>query len=117
MFLRCHAIWCIQNPTVHEILKKGFKYSPLFNGMIHGKGPRYCPSIEDKVKTFAGKPQHQLFWSQKVGVLNEYYLQGFFFSSNAGASRCHAPLKLETAEIFRPAYAVEYDYFPLHTAL
>ena len=102
------------NPEVHEILKKGFKYSPLFNGMIHGKGPRYCPSIEDKVKTFAGKPQHQLFLEPEGWNTNEYYLQGFSSSlpMQVQIDAMHHINGLETAEIFRPAYAVEYDYFP-----
>src|SRR5574344_111831 len=102
------------NPTVHEILKKGFKYSPLFNGMIHGKGPRYCPSIEDKVKTFAGKPQHQLFLEPEGWSTHEYYLQGFSSSlpMQVQVDAMHHIKGLETAEIFRPAYAVEYDYFP-----
>ncbi|HNY05423.1 MAG TPA: tRNA uridine-5-carboxymethylaminomethyl(34) synthesis enzyme MnmG [Candidatus Egerieousia sp.] len=102
------------NPLVHEILKKGFKYSPLFNGMIHGKGPRYCPSIEDKVKTFAGKSQHQLFLEPEGWNTHEYYLQGFSSSlpMRVQIDAMHHIKGLETAEIFRPAYAVEYDYFP-----
>ncbi|MCI1719968.1 MAG: tRNA uridine-5-carboxymethylaminomethyl(34) synthesis enzyme MnmG [Bacteroidales bacterium] len=102
------------NPEVHEILKKGFKYSPLFTGLIHGKGPRYCPSIEDKVRTFAGKPQHQLFLEPEGWNTHEYYLQGFSSSlpMQVQVDAMHHIKGLESAEIFRPAYAVEYDYFP-----
>lgn len=102
------------NPEVHEILKKGFKYSPLFTGLIHGKGPRYCPSIEDKVRTFAGKPQHQLFLEPEGWSTHEYYLQGFSSSlpMQVQVDAMHHIKGLESAEIFRPAYAVEYDYFP-----
>ncbi|MBO7306073.1 MAG: tRNA uridine-5-carboxymethylaminomethyl(34) synthesis enzyme MnmG, partial [Bacteroidales bacterium] len=65
------------NSTVHDILKGGFDQSPLFSGKIHGIGPRYCPSIEDKLKTFAGKDSHQLFLEPEGWYTNEYYLQGF----------------------------------------
>ena len=65
------------NPTVHEILKSGFGDSPLFSGMIKGIGPRYCPSIEDKLRTFADKTEHQLFLEPEGRGTNEYYLQGF----------------------------------------
>ncbi len=102
------------NSTVHEILKGGFKDSPLFSGKIHGIGPRYCPSIEDKLKTFEGKDSHQLFLEPEGWNTHEYYLQGFSsslpFSVQMNALR---NIKgMENVEIFRPAYAVEYDYFP-----
>lgn len=102
------------NPEVHEILKAGFKFSPLFTGKIHGIGPRYCPSIEDKIKTFEGKPQHQLFLEPEGWNTHEYYLQGFSSSlpMSVQINALHHIKGLETAEIFRPAYAVEYDYFP-----
>jgi tRNA uridine 5-carboxymethylaminomethyl modification enzyme len=102
------------NNEVHEILKEGFQYSPLFTGRISGKGPRYCPSIEDKLKTFSDKSSHQLFLEPEGWNTNEYYLQGF--SSSLPIKTQYAALRaipgLENVIIFRPAYAVEYDYFP-----
>ena len=102
------------NKTVHDILKSGFKDSPLFSGKIHGIGPRYCPSIEDKLKTFEGKDTHQLFLEPEGWNTYEYYLQGF--SSSLPFKVQMEALRnikgMEQVEIFRPAYAVEYDYFP-----
>ncbi len=110
--LCCYMVYT--NEEVHDILRSGFKDSPLFSGVIHGKGPRYCPSIEDKLKTFAGKTQHQLFLEPEGWNTNEYYLQGF--SSSLPIQTQVEALKhikgLENVEIYRPAYAVEYDYFP-----
>jgi len=102
------------NPSVHRALESGFKYSPLFNGIIHGKGPRYCPSIEDKLKTFSDKESHQLFLEPEGWNTNEYYLQGFSSSLplDVQLEAIHLIHGLENASIFRPAYAVEYDYFP-----
>jgi tRNA uridine 5-carboxymethylaminomethyl modification enzyme len=101
------------NERVHEILQSGFKYSPLFSGKIHGKGPRYCPSIEDKIKTFQGKTSHQLFLEPEGWNTNEFYLQGF--SSSLPMTIQIEAIRnipgLEKAQLFRPAYAVEYDYF------
>lgn len=101
------------NETVHEILKSGFDQSPLFTGMIHGKGPRYCPSIEDKLRTFADKDSHQLFLEPEGVNSPEYYLQGF--SSSLPLEVQLEAMRhiegLENAVVFKPAYAVEYDYF------
>lgn len=110
------------NPTVHEILRSGFDRSPLFTGLIHGIGPRYCPSIEDKLRTFAGKDSHQLFLEPEGWRTNEYYLQGFSSSLplETQVDALHAIVGLENVKIFRPAYAVEYDYFDprdLHATL
>ncbi|MDR0581579.1 MAG: tRNA uridine-5-carboxymethylaminomethyl(34) synthesis enzyme MnmG [Prevotellaceae bacterium] len=99
---------------VHDILQKGFADSPLFTGVIKGVGPRYCPSIEDKLHTFAGKDSHQLFLEPEGWETNEYYLQGF--SSSLPMDIQWRALRkiegLENVEIFRPGYAIEYDYFP-----
>ena len=102
------------NKKVHSILKKGFKDSPLFSGKITGIGPRYCPSIEDKLRTFADKDQHLLFLEPEGWNTNEFYLQGFSSSlpMDIQIDAVRHIEGLETAEIFRPAYAVEYDYFP-----
>lgn len=101
------------NEKVHEILRTGFDRSPLFTGMIHGKGPRYCPSIEDKLRTFADKDSHQLFLEPEGRHSPEYYLQGFSSSLplEVQLEAMHAIEGLENAVVFKPAYAVEYDYF------
>ncbi len=101
------------NPRVHDILKSGFSDSPLFTGLIHGKGPRYCPSIEDKLRTFSDKDSHQLFLEPEGRKSNEYYLQGFSSSLplNIQIESLKAIEGFENVKIFRPAYAVEYDYF------
>ena len=107
---------------VHETLRKGFKYSPMFNGRIQGVGPRYCPSIEDKIERFSDKDSHQLFVEPEGWDTVEYYLNGF--SSSLPDYIQYEALRqiegFENAKIFRPGYAIEYDYFPpeqLHHSL
>ena len=107
---------------VHETLRKGFKYSPMFNGRIQGVGPRYCPSIEDKIERFSGKDSHQLFVEPEGWTTEEYYLNGF--SSSLPDYIQYEALRqiegFENAKIYRPGYAIEYDYFPpeqLHHSL
>lgn len=101
------------NERVHEILRSGFDRSPLFTGKIHGIGPRYCPSIEDKLRTFAGKDSHQLFLEPEGWETCEYYLQGFSSSLplEVQLDALHSIEGFENVKVFRPAYAVEYDFF------
>lgn len=101
------------NTEVHDILKSGFDRSPLFTGLIKGIGPRYCPSIEDKLRTFADKDSHQLFLEPEAWDSCEYYLQGFSSSLplDVQMSALRHIKGMESVKIFRPAYAVEYDYF------
>lgn len=99
---------------VHDTLRTGFMDSPMFNGTIKGIGPRYCPSIEDKLHTFADKESHQLFLEPEGRGTNEYYLNGFS-SSLPWQVQLEALQKIkgfEKIHIFRPGYAIEYDYFP-----
>ncbi len=108
----CYLVYTSKD--VHDTLKDGFSRSPLFNGIIHGIGPRYCPSIEDKLRTFADKDQHQLFLEPEGRDTNEYYLNGFS-SSLPWEVQWEALHKIEGFEalhIYRPGYAIEYDYFP-----
>ena len=101
------------NENVHDILRTGFVDSPLFTGLIHGRGPRYCPSIEDKLRVFPKNNAHQLFLEPEGRSTNEYYLQGFSSSLplQVQLDALHAIKGLENVKIFRPAYAVEYDFF------
>lgn len=101
------------NEEVHDILRKGFDDSPMFNGTIKSTGPRYCPSIETKLDTFADKNRHQVFLEPEGFTTNEYYINGF--SSSLPADIQYEAMKkitgLEHVKIFRPGYAIEYDYF------
>jgi len=101
------------NSFVHEILKKGFDRSPLFTGRIQGVGPRYCPSIEDKIQRFSSKDSHQLFLEPEGRTTVEYYINGFSSSlpDEIQIEALHRIIGLEKARIFRPGYAIEYDYF------
>jgi tRNA uridine 5-carboxymethylaminomethyl modification enzyme len=101
------------NEEVHEELRKGLEFSPLFTGRIKGRGPRYCPSIEDKIVTFREREAHQLFLEPEGRETIEYYINGF-----ASSLPLEVQLKalrrvrgLESVEIFRPGYAIEYDFF------
>jgi len=101
------------NDKVHDKLTEGFSESPLFSGVIQGVGPRYCPSIEDKVITFSDKVSHQLFLEPEGFETNEYYINGFSSSLpwEVQLDALHLIEGLENAKIFRPGYAIEYDYF------
>jgi len=102
------------NEQTHEILKKGFHLSPLFTGIIKGIGPRYCPSIEDKIVRFSGKNSHQLFVEPEGWNTYEYYLNGFSSSLplDIQIEALHSINGLENSHIIQPGYAIEYDYFP-----
>lgn len=102
------------NEHTHDILRKGFAQSPMFTGRIQGRGPRYCPSIEDKIERFAGKDRHQLFVEPEGWNTNSYYLNGFSSSLplEIQLEALHSIPGFEQARIFKPGYAIEYDYFP-----
>ena len=99
---------------VHDTLRLGFDQSPLFNGSIQGSGPRYCPSIEDKINRFADKTSHQLFVEPEGWDTVEMYINGFSTSlpEEVQIAAMHKIPGFEQAKVFRPGYAVEYDYFP-----
>lgn len=104
------------NELVHRILEKGFDRSPLFKGIIQGVGPRYCPSIEDKIVRFAEKKQHQLFLEPEGLDSDQIYINGFSTSlpEEIQIEALRKIKGLEEVEMVRPGYAVEYDYFPPH---
>lgn len=102
------------NEETHDILRTGFDKSPMFTGRIQGRGPRYCPSIEDKIERFAGKDRHQLFVEPEGWKSNSYYINGFSSSLplEVQLNALHSIKGFENACIFKPGYAIEYDYFP-----
>ena len=108
----CFLVYTSQE--VHDLLRSGFADSPLFNGTIKGIGPRYCPSIEDKLRTFSEKNEHQLFLEPEGEHTNEYYLNGFSSSLpwQVQVAALQKITGLEHVHIYRPGYAIEYDYFP-----
>lgn len=102
------------NLTTHDILRTGFEKSPMFTGRIQGRGPRYCPSIEDKIERFSDKDKHQLFVEPEGLHTNSFYLNGFSSSLplEVQLDALHSIKGFEHARIFKPGYAIEYDYFP-----
>lgn len=119
---QCSCWITYTNQAVHDVLQTGFEKSPMFQGRIQGVGPRYCPSIEDKIVRFAERDRHQLFLEPEGRNTVEYYLNGFSSSlpEEVQVKAMHLILGLEKAEIFRPGYAIEYDYFDpmqLHLSL
>jgi tRNA uridine 5-carboxymethylaminomethyl modification enzyme len=99
---------------VHDILREGFDRSPMFNGRIKSIGPRYCPSIEDKINRFADKERHQLFVEPEGWTTCEYYINGFSTSlpEDIQFKALRSVAGFENVKFFRPGYAIEYDYFP-----
>lgn len=102
------------SPEVHEVLKEGFERSPMFNGRIKSIGPRYCPSIEDKINRFADKDRHQLFVEPEGWNTVEVYVNGFSTSlpEDVQFKALRSVAGFENVKFFRPGYAIEYDYFP-----
>jgi tRNA uridine 5-carboxymethylaminomethyl modification enzyme len=102
------------NEQTHDILRSGLEFSPLFNGQIKSIGPRYCPSIETKIVTFADKERHQLFLEPEGANTQEYYLNGFSSSLpiDVQVNALHTIEGFENVRIYRPGYAIEYDFFP-----
>lgn len=119
---QCSCWITYTNKAVHDVLQTGFEKSPMFQGRIQGVGPRYCPSIEDKIVRFAERDRHQLFLEPEGRNTVEYYLNGFSSSlpEEVQVKAMHLIPGLEKAEIFRPGYAIEYDFFDpmqLHLSL
>ncbi len=110
--LSCHITYT--NTDVHDVLKTGFDKSPMFNGRIQGIGPRYCPSIEDKINRFAERTRHQIFIEPEGWNTYEVYINGFSTSlpEDVQYKAMRKITGLENAKMFRPGYAIEYDYFP-----
>ena len=110
--LSCHITYT--NPIVHDTLREGFDRSPMFNGSIESKGPRYCPSIEDKINRFADRNRHQIFVEPEGWDTIEVYVNGFSTSlpEDIQLKAIRQIEGFENARIFRPGYAIEYDYFP-----
>lgn len=108
----CHMTYTSQ--TVHDLLREGFDRSPMFNGRIKSVGPRYCPSIEDKINRFADKDRHQLFVEPEGWNTVEYYVNGFSTSlpEDVQFKALRSVVGFENVKFFRPGYAIEYDYFP-----
>ncbi len=108
----CHITYT--NENVHDVLRSGFERSPMFNGRIQGLGPRYCPSIEDKIERFSERNRHQIFVEPEGWNTVEVYVNGF--STSLPEDIQHQAIQLipgfRNAKIFRPGYAIEYDYFP-----
>lgn len=112
--LKQRPCWIVNtNPEVHEILREGLPESPLYNGQIKSIGPRYCPSIETKIVTFADKDSHQLFLEPEGETTNEYYVNGFSSSLPLGVqfNALQKVPALADVQIYRPGYAIEYDFF------
>ncbi len=110
--LSCYLTYT--SDEVHDILRTGFDFSPMFAGRIQGTGPRYCPSIEDKIDRFADKERHQLFIEPEGWTSNEYYVNGFSSSlpEEVQFKALRKVAGFENARILKPGYAIEYDYFP-----
>ena len=108
----CHMTYT--SPEVHDLLREGFERSPMFNGRIQSVGPRYCPSIEDKINRFADKERHQLFVEPEGWNTVEVYVNGFSTSlpEDVQFKALRSVVGFESVKFFRPGYAIEYDYFP-----
>ena len=102
------------SPHVHDLLREGFDRSPMFNGSIQSTGPRYCPSIEDKINRFSEKDRHQIFVEPEGWNTVEVYVNGFSTSlpEDVQYNALKSVVGFENVKFFRPGYAIEYDYFP-----
>jgi tRNA uridine 5-carboxymethylaminomethyl modification enzyme len=108
--LPCHVTYT--NETTHEIIESNFYRAPLFSGQIDGMGPRYCPSIEDKINRFRDRPRHQIFVEPQTLESNEYYINGMSTSlpTDVQLDMIRSVKGMENAKIVRYGYAIEYDY-------